>query len=333
MTWLLTGGAGYIGSHIVLSFQQAGKDVVVLDDLSSGYRAFVPDDVPLVEGSIVDPDVVASTLDEHKITGVVHLAGYKYAGESVKLPLHTYEQNVSGMRVLLEALIERGIHNFVFSSSSSCYGAPASDLVTEDTADVRPESPYGESKLIGEWMLRDLSTAVPEFRQTSLRYFNVVGSGPPHLADHSPHNLFPRVLKALSNNDTPAIFGDDYATPDGTAIRDYIHVADLAEAHVMAAARFDDDLPCEALYNVGRGEGVSVRQIMDAMARNTGIDFEPRIEPRRAGDPPRIIGSSAKIEKDFGWTATRDLDDMVASAWAAWKHQVAEHGATGVPAN
>ena len=331
MTWLLTGGAGYIGSHIVRSFQQAGKDVVVLDDLSSGYRAFVPDDVTLIEGSVVDPAVVERALDEHDITGVIHLAGYKYAGESVKRPLHTYQQNVNGMQVLLSALVEHGIHNFVFSSSSSCYGAPQSDLVTEETEDVRPESPYGESKLIGEWMLRDLSVAVPEFRQTSLRYFNVVGSGPPELADHSPHNLFPRVLKALSNGDTPAIFGTDYQTPDGTAIRDYIHVADLAEAHVMAASRFDDGLPCETLYNVGRGEGVSVRQIMDAMARNTGIDFEPNIEPRRAGDPPRIVGSSAKIEKDFGWTAERDLDDMVASAWAAWQHQVESYG--GVPTN
>lgn len=331
MTWLLTGGAGYIGSHIVLAFQKAGKEVVVLDDLSSGYRAFVPDDVPLIEGSIVDPVVVGKTLDDHKITGVVHLAGYKYAGESVNRPLHTFEQNVTGMHVLLEGLMQRSIHNFVFSSSSSCYGTPEVELVTEDAADVRPESPYGESKLIGEWLLRDLSLAVPELRQTSLRYFNVVGSGPPHLADHSPYNLFPRVLKALSSDGTPSIYGTDYPTPDGTAIRDYIHVADLAEAHVVAAARLDEGLECQGIYNVGRGEGVSVRQIMDAMARNTAIAFEPRLEPRRPGDPARIIGSSARIEKDFGWKATSDLDDMVASAWAAWQFQVAEFG--GAPAN
>jgi UDP-glucose 4-epimerase len=331
VTWLLTGGAGYIGSHIVLAFQDAGKEVVVLDDLSSGYRAFVPDEVAFVEGTITDPVVVAKTLDDHKITGVVHLAGYKYAGESVNRPLHTYEQNVVGMRILLEALMQRSIHNFVFSSSSSCYATPKVEVVTEDAEDVRPESPYGESKLIGEWMLRDLNTAVPELRQTSLRYFNVVGSGPPHLADHSPFNLFPRVLKALTSGETPAIFGTDYATPDGTAIRDYIHVSDLAEAHVLAASRFDDGLPCEGIYNVGRGEGVSVRQIMDAMQRNTGIEFEPRLEARRPGDPARIIGSSARIEKDFGWKASRDLDDMVASAWAAWQHQVEMFG--GPPEN
>jgi UDP-glucose 4-epimerase len=331
VTWLLTGGAGYIGSHIALAFKQAGKDVVVLDDLSSGYRAFVPEGVTLIEGSVTDPKLVSKTLRDHAVAGVVHLAGYKYAGESVKRPLLTYEQNVVGMHVLLDAVVERGIDRFVFSSSSACYGTPQVELVTEDAADVRPESPYGESKLIGEWMLRDLSVAVPELRQTSLRYFNVVGSGAPQLADHSPHNLFPRVLKALTGGATPAIFGTDYPTPDGTAIRDYIHVADLAEAHVAAASRFDDGLPCQTLYNVGRGEGVSVRQIMAAMARNTKIEFEPALEPRRVGDPARIIGSSERIERDFGWKAKRDLDNMVSSAWDAWQYQVAEYG--GPPKN
>lgn len=331
MTWLLTGGAGYIGSHIALALRETGKTVVVLDDLSSGYREFVPSDVTLVEGSIVDPAVVASTLDEHDITGVIHLAGYKYAGESVNQPLHTYQQNVVGMHVLLAAVAKRGIDRFVFSSSSSCYGTPAVELVTEDAADVRPESPYGETKLIGEWMLRDLSLAMPDLRQTSLRYFNVVGSGPPELADHSPYNLFPLVLKALTSGQVPAIFGTDYPTPDGTAIRDYVHVSDLADAHVVAASRLDEGLPCQALYNVGRGEGVSVRQIMDAMQRNTGMEFEPLLQPRRPGDPTRIIGSSARIERDFGWKATRDLDDMVASAWDAWRHQVQAHG--GPPTN
>ncbi|HWI21491.1 MAG TPA: UDP-glucose 4-epimerase GalE, partial [Baekduia sp.] len=314
MTWLITGGAGYIGSHIVLAFTAARKDVVVLDDLSSGYRAFVPKDVPFVEGGVGDPDAVRRALTEHHVTGVVHLAGFKYAGESVRRPLHTYEQNVEGMRVLLEGVAESGIEHFVFSSSSSCYGTPTVELVTEDYVVGRPESPYGESKLINEWMLADVAAADPRFLYTALRYFNVVGSGAPQLADHSPHNLFPRVLKALTGGDTPQIFGTDYDTPDGTCIRDYVHVADLADAHLVAATRLEQGLPCQTIYNVGRGEGVSVRQIMDAMAHATEIDFEPALGPRRPGDPSRIVGSTERIAADFDWHARRDLDDMVLSA-------------------
>jgi len=331
MTWLLTGGAGYIGSHIVLAFQEAGKDVVVLDDLSTGFRAFVPDDVPLVEGSVADPQAVGRALDAHDISGIVHLAGWKYAGVSVDRPLHFYRQNVTGMQVLLEeAVVKRGLDRFVFSSSSSVYGTPQVEVVCEDADVGRPESPYGESKLISEWLLRDVAHVYPQLRHTSLRYFNVVGSGPPHLADHSPYNLFPLVLKALTDGERPAVFGTDYPTRDGTCIRDYVHVVDLADAHVVAASRMDDGLPCATAYNVGRGEGVTVLEILDAMRATTGIDFEPDLQPRRPGDPSRIIGSADRIREDFGWLAERGLSEMVRSAWAAWQHQVAEHG--GAPA-
>ena len=318
MTWLLTGGAGYIGSHIVLAFQEAGTDVVVLDDLSTGYRDFVPDGVPFVEGSVTDPDAVAYAIGGHAVTGVMHLAGLKYAGVSVREPLRFYRQNVTGMQVLLEAVEQRGIDRFVFSSSASWYGTPTSELVTED-APARPESPYGQTKVASEWLLRDLAVVRPSLRQTSLRYFNVVGSGPVHLTDRSPHNLFPRVFGALTRGERPVVNGIDYPTPDGSCVRDYVHVSDVAEAHVIAARRLDEGEPCADAYNIGRGEGSSVLEVLAAMRRGTGIDLEPQVAPRRPGDPARIVGAVDRIAADFGWRASRDLDDMVASAWAAWQ--------------
>ena len=233
MTWLVTGGAGYIGSHVVRAFGDEGIGCVVLDDLSSGHRAFVPDDVPLVTGSLVDRAAVDEALDGRGISGVVHLAGFKYAGVSVSRPLHTYTQNVTGTVVLLEAMAAHGVERIVFSSSAAVYGTPDTDLVTEESP-TRPESPYGESKLIGEWLLRDQAKATT-LAHTSLRYFNVVGSGTPELRDTSPHNLFPIVFDALVAGKTPFINGDDYDTADGTCVRDYVHVADLAASHVAAA--------------------------------------------------------------------------------------------------
>ena len=318
MSWLLTGGAGYIGSHIVLAFQQAGMDVVVLDDLSTGYRSFVPSDVPFVEGSVTDPRAVAHALDAHSITGVLHIAGLKYAGVSVHEPLRFYRENVIGMQVLLEAVDERSIDRFVLSSSASWYGTPTTELVPEDVP-ANPESPYGETKVASEWMLRDYAATRPELRHTSLRYFNVVGSGPPYLADRSPHNLFPKVFAALTRGERPVLYGTDYPTPDGSCIRDFVHVVDVAEAHVIAARRLDKDEPCAPVYNIGRGEGASVLQVLRTIRRITAIDFEPQLAPRRLGDPARIVGAVDRIEADFGWRASRDLDDMVASAWAAFQ--------------
>lgn len=330
MSWLLTGGAGYIGSHITLAFQAAGTEVVVLDDLSTGYRSYVPEGVPFVDGSVADPAAVARVLDEHDITGVVHLAGLKYAGVSVQQPLAFYHANVTGMQVLLSAVVERGIENFVFSGSSSWYGTPPAELVGEDT-EPRPESPYGESKVISEWLLRDVAAVTPTLRHSSLRYFNVVGSGPVELADHSPHNLFPKVFRALSAGQRPMVFGTDYPTPDGTCIRDYIHVSDLADAHVAVAAHLESGKPAAPAYNVGRGEGSSVLEVVTAILKSTGYDLEPELHPRRPGDPARIVGAVDRIAADLGWRARYDLDDMVSSAWAAWQHQLATHG--GAPAD
>ncbi|WP_066586429.1 UDP-glucose 4-epimerase GalE [Cellulomonas timonensis] len=315
MNWLVTGGAGYIGSHVVQAFREVGLGAVVLDDLSSGHAEFVPDDVPLIRGSILDTDLVAGTLAEHHVTGVVHLAGFKYAGVSVDRPLHTYEQNVTGTSHLLAAMATAGVDAIVFSSSAAVYGTPDTDLVTEQTA-TAPESPYGESKLIGEWLLRDQGRATG-LRHTSLRYFNVVGSGSPTLYDSSPHNLFPLVLDALAAGRTPRINGDDYPTPDGTCVRDYVHVADLAVSHVAAAQALAGGRALEPVYNLGSGDGVSVRQIMTAMADATGIEFTPDVAPRRPGDPARIVASGALAARDLDWKMRHTLADMVASAWRA----------------
>lgn len=320
MTWLVTGGAGYIGSHVVRALTGAGIDVVVIDDLSTGRREFVPDGIPLVEASLLDATNVRLTLQFHKVTGVIHVAGYKYAGESVRRPLHTYQQNVSAMVTLLDEMATQGVDKFVFSSSAATFGTPDVELVQESTP-TRPESPYGETKLIGEWLLADLAKATADteqpFRHTSLRYFNVVGSGTPEVFDVSPFNLFPLVFDMLLAGKTPRINGADYPTPDGTCVRDYVHVDDIAAAHVAAAKRLDAGEPIEPVYNLGSGSGTSVREIMTAMAEATGIDFEPDVAPRRAGDPARIVATGELAARDLDWANRHTLGEMAASAWQA----------------
>jgi UDP-glucose 4-epimerase len=315
MSFLVTGGAGYIGSHIVRSFQQAGLDVVVVDDLSSGQHAFVPDDVPFVEATILDTSLLTETMRDHNVTGVVHLAGYKYAGVSVRRPLHTYDQNVTGTASVLAAMRKADVRSIVFSSSAAVYGTPSVDLVTEDT-EPHPESPYGESKLVGEWLIRAAARA-HDFRHTSLRYFNVVGSAVPTLYDTSPHNLFPLVIDALRAGRTPSVNGDDYPTRDGTCVRDYVHVADLADAHVVAATKLDAGEALEPVYNLGSGAGVTVREIMTAFADVTGQPFTPNVEPRRPGDPAAIVASGDLAARDLGWQMRHSIRDMVESAWTA----------------
>ncbi|WP_158862785.1 UDP-glucose 4-epimerase GalE [Leifsonia sp. AG29] len=315
MAWLVTGGAGYIGAHVVRAFRDEGIDVVVVDDLSSGHEEFVPADVPFYRGTILDGALLEHVFAENRISGVVHVAGFKYAGVSVQRPLHTYEQNVTGTAVLLATMQEAGVDAVVFSSSAAVYGTPPTDTVTEATP-KNPESPYGESKLIGEWLLRDQGVAAG-LRHTSLRYFNVVGSGDPSLRDTSPHNLFPLVFDALAEGRTPRINGNDYPTPDGTCVRDYIHVADLAVSHVAAAKRLDAGEPIEPVYNLGSGDGVSVGEIMSTVASVTGIVFTPEVGPRRPGDPARIVASGELAARDLDWKMRHTLDDMVRSAWEA----------------
>jgi len=320
MSWIVTGGAGYIGSHVVRALADAGLSPVIIDDLSSGVASFVPDGVPFVQGSILDRELVEKTLRDHDAVGVIHVAGYKYAGVSVQRPLHTYAQNVEGTRVILEAMEAAGVANIVFSSSAAVFGTPDVPLVVEDTA-KKPASPYGESKLIGEWLLRDQAVATAEadkpLRHTSLRYFNVVGSADPTVYDVSPHNLFPIVFEKLIAGETPRINGDDYDTEDGTNVRDYVHVGDIAAAHVAAAQRLAAGESIEPAYNLGSGDGLSVRQIMDAMARVTGIDFTPEIGARRAGDPDRIVAAGDLAARDLDWKMRYTVDEMVRTGWEA----------------
>jgi len=318
MSWLVTGGAGYIGSHVAGALLDAGLPVVVLDDLSSGFEQFVPGSASFVRGTLLDEVLVEDTLRRYDVHGVIHVAGYKYAGESVKRPVHTYEQNVSTMVTLLKAMANAGVGKIVFSSSAATFGAVDVEIVDETTATC-PQSPYGETKLIGEWLLRDLGRATG-LQHTSLRYFNVVGSGSQQLFDASPHNLFPLVFDMLLGGKTPRINGGDYPTPDGTCVRDYIHVADLALAHVAAAQRLDAGLPVEPVYNLGSGAGTSVREIMTAMRTVTGIDFEPEVTPRRPGDPARIVAAGALAARDLNWKMRHSLEDMVSSAWIARQH-------------
>ncbi|MGY4770879.1 UDP-glucose 4-epimerase GalE [Kribbella sp. CWNU-51] len=314
MTWLVTGGAGYIGAHVVRAFLADGIDVVVIDDLSSGKAGFVPDGVPFVQANLLDGTAVRGALDG--VSGVVHLAGFKYAGVSVDRPLHTYTQNVTAMVSLLEAMADKEIRNLVFSSSAGVYGTPKDELVTEQTP-PDPQSPYGESKLVGEWLLRDQAAAT-ELHHTSLRYFNVVGSGDTKVYDASPYNLFPIVCGLLAQGKVPQIYGNDHPTPDGTSVKDYVHVADLARAHVAAARALDAGTSLEPVYNLGSGTGTSVRQIMDAARRVTGIDFTPAEGPRRPGDPSRVVADGTLAAHDLGWKNTYTVDEMFATAWEAW---------------
>src|ERR1700712_2512136 len=318
MSWMVTGGAGYISSHVVRALQDVGLDVVVLDDLSSGHREFVADDVPFVTGSVVDTGLVTRTLEEHQVAGVVHLAGFKYAGVSVERPLHTWTQNVTGTVNLLVAMRQVGVDKIVFSSSAATFGTPDVDLVTEETP-TNPESPYGESKLVGEWVLRDQARAT-RLRHTSLRYFNVVGSGYDDLYDTSPHNLFPIVFEMLLAGKTPRIYGTDYPTPDGTCVRDYLHVSDLAASHAVAAQRLVEGNGLEPVYNLGSGTGVSVAEIMDTIRKVTGIEFTPEAAPRRPGDSARIVASGELAARDLDWQMRHSLEDMVRSAWEARRH-------------
>jgi UDP-glucose 4-epimerase len=320
MSWLVTGGSGYIGAHVVDALHARGERVVVLDDFSTGEHGRTGDAI-VVEGTILDGDLVRRALREHDVRGIIHIAAKKQVGESVADPLKYYRENVVGTIGLLEAAVDAGVESFVFSSSAATYGMPDLEIVTED-APTAPMSPYGTSKLIGEWAARDVATATG-LRVISLRYFNVAGAARPELGDPGVFNLIPMAFERIDAGEPPRIFGDDYPTPDGTCIRDYISVVDIADAH---AAALEDlvkghDRSSYRVYNIGRGEGSSVRDVLTTVAKVTGSDLEPVVVDRRPGDPARIVASADRIATDLSWTAKHDLEDMVASAWAAWRHR------------
>ena len=323
MTWLLTGGAGYIGAHIVQALQEIGREVVVVDDLTSGFADHVPNGVPLVRANVLDTDVLEATMREHNVVGVVHLAAKKAVGESVERPLYYYEQNVTAMCHLLEAMERVDVKRLMFSSSSATYGDVLVDTVTEETP-KHPTSPYGETKLIGEWLMKAQSKAVG-MSYVSLRYFNVAGAGAPELGDQGAANLIPLVFRALTAGERPKVFGADWPTRDGSCIRDYIHVVDVARAHAAAVRVLDENAPTGKVhgreYNIGTGLGSTVLEVINVACEVTGIHLEPEVVGRRPGDPSRIVADASAAERDLGWKATHDLHDMVASAWASWQQK------------
>ncbi len=316
MTWLVTGGAGYIGAHVVRAMVADGQRVVALDDLSTGAAARVDTGAAFEEGSVLDRGLVRRVLREHAVTGVVHVAAKKQVGASVADPLLYYRENLEGLVALLEGCQTKGVDRFVFSSSAATYGLPDVELVTEDTPGV-PLSPYGETKLVGEWLLRDCERAYG-MRVMNLRYFNVAGAASPDLGDPGVFNLVPMVFERLEQGLPPRVFGADYDTPDGTCIRDYVHVVDIAEAHLAAAKALDGGQP-GATYNIGRGVGSSVQDVLEVIAEVTGRDTTPEVVARRPGDPARVVASVERIGAGLDFRATRDLRDMVASAWTAWR--------------
>lgn len=317
MSVLVTGGAGYIGSHVSRLLQQQGQKVVIADNLSSGLVSRI-DDATLVNLELSSADSVAalvSAIKEHGVTKVIHLAAQKQVGVSVQEPEWYYQQNITGLANLLSAMRQTSVTQIVFSSSAATYGMPDVDLVNEDVL-CAPINPYGQTKLIGEWMIANAGVAWG-LRGASLRYFNVAGTGWPELADTAVMNLVPIVFAAIKAGVAPKVFGTDYPTPDGSCIRDYVHVLDLAEAHISALEYLDRDDRPHSVFNVGTGTGSSVLEVLAEIKRVSGIDFEIDVVSRRAGDPPALSADVSRIQQTLGWTAKRGLKEIVESAWAA----------------
>jgi UDP-glucose 4-epimerase len=316
MSVLVTGGAGYIGSHMVWELLDAGEEVVVIDRLSTGFDWAVAPEAKLIVGDVADNELVASIIRDHHVDAIIHFAGSIIVPESVADPLAYYENNTCKTRSLIETAIRENVGHFIFSSTAAVYGAAGLEPVRED-ARLAPESPYGTSKLMSEWMLRDAAMA-HDLRYTALRYFNVAGADPKGRTGQSTpgatHLIKVACETALGKRASMQVFGTDYPTPDGTCMRDYIHVSDLAAAHRLALQRLragGDSL----VANCGYSHGYSVLEVIESVRRVFGKDFEVTMGPRRAGDPPAIVANSDLARSEFGWQpAHDDLDGIVGDA-------------------
>lgn len=312
MKLLVTGGAGYIGSHIVFQAQAAGHSCTVVDDLSTGLRSRV--DCPLVELDLAAEKATGELerLLAQGFDAVIHLAAKKQVGQSVEEPELYYRDNVGGLGNLLTAMRNTQTTSLVFSSSAATYGMP--DIASVSEADpTKPINPYGETKLIGEWMVRNAKHW--GLRGVSLRYFNVAGTGRENLADTAALNLIPIAIGQLRRGETPVVFGNDYETPDGSCIRDYVHVTDLAAAHLVAVDYLQNKEREFDVFNIGTGKGASVIEVLNEIKRVSGIDFQYEIGRRRAGDPPRLVANVSRMESVLGIKAKLGLSEIVESAW------------------
>ncbi|HEY0248876.1 MAG TPA: UDP-glucose 4-epimerase GalE [Gryllotalpicola sp.] len=322
MRLLVTGGAGYIGSHVVSALHAAGHEMLVVDDLLRG-RVDDVDGAPVARLDLASDDatnVIARLLVEHRTEAVLHFAARKQVGESVARPAWYYRQNIGGLANLLLGMEQASVTRLVFSSSAAVYGA-AHGAAIDETVEARPINPYGETKLAGEQLITAAATGFG-LSAVSLRYFNVAGATSPELGDPAALNLIPMVFERLDRGEAPRIFGDDYATPDGTCVRDFIHVADLADAHTAALGLLERSEPGNTVFNVGTGVGTSVREIIDKILAVTGSGLSPVVEGRRPGDPAYVVASPARIAAAIGWRAQRSVDEMIGSAWAAHQAQV-----------
>ena len=323
---LVTGGCGYIGSHAVLALRDAGWPVVVIDNLTTGFRWAIPDDVPLEEGDVGDSARVAEVLAKHGIGAIMHFAGSIIVPESVENPLKYYRNNTANSRTLIECAVEAGVKHFIFSSTAATYGIPEVVPVKEDSPKL-PINPYGMSKLMTEFMLADTAAAHP-INYCALRYFNVAGADPEGRTGQSTagatHLIKVAVEAALGKRASVAVFGTDYDTPDGTGVRDYIHVSDLANAHVLALDKLVADPARSHIMNAGYSNGFSVQQVLDAVDRVTNMKLVRVIEGRRAGDPDALIADNARIKATLPWQPRfEDLDVIVTHA-LAWERKLSE---------
>jgi UDP-glucose 4-epimerase len=319
MNILVTGGAGYIGGTVCRILLAAGHRVTIFDNFCHSRRSAVPADATLVEGSLADRNLIESTLRAGPFDGIMHFAALIEAGESMKVPELYFRNNTAGTLSLLEAMQATGHDKLVFSSTAACYGEPEKTPILED-AKLSPTNPYGESKLLSEYMMRWQANA-HGLRFAALRYFNVAGALPGYGENHEPEShLIPLILDvALGRRASIRIYGNDYPTLDGTCVRDYIHVADLADAHLLALQALESR--SHVIYNIGNGQGFTVQQVIDSVRRVTGHPIPVELHPRRPGDPAVLVASSEAIQRDLGWAPKYpQLDDIIASAWAWHQH-------------